>query len=364
MINPFLSLLREEKSEYLTPVCSLNKAVIAKVPIKGIDDSIEGMTFRDVFSTELVVREIKELSQVYGIDISSYEDYALPKLLDTALVSDDVKLNQMASKVAVKFGDRLGLLLLTLRLGEQENRDVRSDWDERHWQYWAQLDTVIFVGGLASSMLGRRFKERIQYVFDMASAKPYNIMLFDNGTFVGAMGCAQKLQKDDTTALVFDFGHTNLKRCIISKKAGEIREFTALESIKSRYVHSKMSDGEDKWETALRLHKYLVKTIVDTYKSNEYKYDLSDEILISIANYNAGGELNPVRGGYAKLTELSNDYAKLLVEDISGLLHKRVKVRLVHDGTANALYFSEVENSVCISLGTAFGVGFTDIKMQ
>jgi len=61
---------------------------------------------------------------------------------------------------------------------------------------------------------------------------------------------------------------------------------------------------------------------------------------------------------------LSNDYAKLLMEDLSGMLHKKVKVRLVHDGTANALYFSEIENSVCVSLGTAFGVGFTDIIIE
>lgn len=363
MVNPFFSYLREEKIEYLTPVCSLNKAVVAKVPVSGIDDSIQGKNFKDIFSTELVVQEIKSLSKIYGIDISSYEDHMLPKMLDSALVSGDIRHRQMALRVANKFGNRLGLLLLTLRLGEQENRDVRPDWDERHWQYWAQLDTVIFVGGLASSMLGRQFKERIQFVFDIAGAKPYNIMLFDNGTFVGAMGCAQRLMQDNTTSLVFDFGHTNLKRCIISKGVGQIREFTALDSLKSRYVHSKPFEGEDMWDTALKLHKYLVKTIVDTYKKHEDKYNLSDEILISIANYNAGGELNAVRGGYAKLTELSTDYAKLLVEDISGLLHKRVKIRLVHDGSANALYFSEVENAACISLGTAFGVGFTDIKM-
>ncbi len=365
MENPFLSYLKEEKIEYLTPVCSLNKAVIAKLPVYGIDDSIEGMSFRDAFSTAVIVEEIKKEAKVYGVDISRFEDYMLPKLLDQALISDDVKFRQLATKIAVKFGNRLGLLLLTLRLGEEENRKVREDWDDRHWQYWAQLDTVIFVGGLASGMLGRKIKERIQFVFDAASAKPYNIMLFDNGTYVGVMGCAQRLMNNNTTSLVFDFGHTNLKRCVVrkGKNINEIREFIPLDSVKSCFVHSKLEEHEDPWQTALMLHRYLVKVIVDTHKLQSKKYPLSDEIIISIANYNAGGALNSVRGGYAKLTELSNDYAKLLSEDLSGMLHKRVKVRLVHDGTANALYFSEIENSVCVSLGTAFGVGFTDIKI-
>ncbi len=365
MKNPFLSYLKEEKIEYLTPVCSLNKAILAKLPVYGIDDSIQGLSFRDVFSTQVIVNEIKAEAKHYNIDISRFEDYMLPKLLDKALVSDDVKYRQLATKIAVKFGNRLGLLLLTLKLGEKENRAARPDWEQRHWDYWAQLDTVIFVGGLASGMLGRRIKERIAFIFDLAGVKPYNIMLFDNGTYVGVLGCAQKLMHSNTTSLVFDFGHTNLKRCVVrkGKNEGEVRELIELESIKSCFVHSKLEDHENPWQTALMLHRYLVKVIVDTYKEQIKKHPLSDEIIISIANYNAGGVLNSIRGGYAKLTELSNDYAKLLNEDLSGMLRKRVKVRLVHDGTANALYFSEIENSVCISLGTAFGVGFTDINI-
>ncbi len=362
MSNPFLSYLEDSKSEYLTPLCSLNKAVMAKAPIPSIDDSLQGKSFRDIFSTQLIVDEIKKTASDYKIDISDFDDYMLPKLLNSALVSNDVKYNRLADKIAKKFGDRLGLLLLTLRLGEKENRVAREDWDDRHWDYWANLDTVIFVGGLASSMLGRRFKERIQGVFDIAKVKPYNIMLFDNATFVGVMGCAN-LMKDNTTSLVFDFGHTNLKRCVITKGVGQITHFTPLESVKSLFV-GRVKENENAWEEALKLHKHLVKTVADTYRGCADKYDLSDEIIISIANYNAGGVLNSVRGGYAKLTELGRDYSKILCEDLSSELHRKVKIRLVHDGTANALYFSEVKNAVCISLGTAFGVGFTDIKMK
>lgn len=359
--NPFLFYLEEEKTEYLTPLCSLNKAVLKKLPLYGIEDSIEGKTFREIFSTQLVIDEIKEMAKDYHVDISKYEDYMLPRLLDEALVSDDIKYNRLADRIAKKFGNRLGLLLLTLKTGEKENREARADWTNKHWEYWANLKTVIFVGGLASSMLGRRFKECIQHIFDIARVKPYDIMLFDNATYVGVMGCA-RLMKDNSTSLVFDFGHTNLKRCVITKGVSEIRQFHALDSVKSKFV-DRVGENEDAWENALKLHKHLVKTIIDTYKATYDKYVLGEDIIISIANYNAGGKLNSIRGGYAKLTELGSDYAKILSEDLSSMLHKRVSVRLVHDGTANALYFSEIENAVCVSLGTAFGVGFTDTVM-
>ncbi len=363
MKNPFFAYLKEEKTEYITPVCSLNRAVMKKLPLYGIEDAIEGKLFKEIFSTQLVVDEIKESAKIYGVDLSGLEDYMLPRILDKALVSQDIKYSQLALKVANKFGDRLGLILLALKLGEQENRDARPEWDDRHWQYWNELETVIFVGGLASSMLGRRFKERIQHIFDIAGVKPYDIMLFDNGTYVGVMGCALRLMEDNTTSLVFDFGHTNTKRCVVTKGVSEIKEFSALESEKSRYVNV-VKEGEDGWEEALKLHRHIVKIIVETYKNQSKNFDLSDKIILSIANYNEGGRLNSVHGGYAKLCELGEDYSKILTEDLSSSLHRRVKVKLVHDGTANALYFSEIEKSVCISLGTAFGVGFTDIDIK
>ena len=107
MKNPFFSYLKEENTEYLTPVCSLNRAVMKKLPLYSIEDEIEGRLFKEIFSTQLVVDEIKATTDYYKVDISEYEDYQLPQLLDRALVSNDIKYSQMAQKIANKFGDRL-----------------------------------------------------------------------------------------------------------------------------------------------------------------------------------------------------------------------------------------------------------------
>lgn len=363
MDNPFIMINDKTKTEYLSHVCSLNRGVMAKVPLKGIEDSIEGMTFQDIFSTKSIVEGIKEIADKYNINARKYVDSYLPLFVEESLLSDEVVLRNFANAVVNKFGNRLGLIFLTLKLGEKENRDARDDWTEEHWEYWKNIDNIILVGGLASNLFGRRLKEQIYYIFDQAGVKPYNITLFDNATFVGVQGCAQYLAKDNATSLVFDFGHTNIKRCIVEKKHGRIVVCKPLESVPSKYMKSKFETEEEKFKAAITLHKLIVKIITNTYKETMQSYELSDEIVMSIANYNSKGFLNKVRGGYAKLSLLGEDYEKLLSEEVSSELHKKVVVKLLHDGTSNALYFSDVPNSICISIGTAFGVGFPQIKI-
>ena len=364
MKNPFLSVSPVDKTEYLTARCSLNRGVLKKLPLYGIEDGIEGLTFQQVFSTPAIVDEIRRVSLRYGIDLRNEPDHTLPQLLDRSLTCDNARYRQMAEKVVKRFGNRLGLIFLTLKTGERENRDARGDWDDDCWEFWRSLDTVILTGGLASSMLGRRFKEYILDIFDRARVKPYDIMLFDNGTYIGMMGVAQRLMEDDTVSLVMDLGHTGIKRAVIGKRGGEIAEFLPQESLRSLYMQSRFYSEGEKRDNAIALHRYLVKTIASSYRIGLNGAPLSDTVLISIANYTHNGILNDKRGGYAKLCAIDSDYAKVLENDLSGELHRDIKVRLVHDSTASALYFADVDNSVCVTLGTGFGVGFPAIHIQ
>ena len=284
-------------------------------------------------------------------------------VLNKALVSDDIRYQQLAERVIRKFGNRLGLLLLTLRTGSRANREARSDWDDSCWEYWRGLDTVILTGGLASSMLGRRFKEQVQYVFDMAGARPYDIRLFDNGAYLGVMGVAQRMMDDNSASLVFDLGHTNFKRALVRKDGGVISGFSPFDSLPSLYMQSRFDSEAEKLSAAMRLHKYIVNTAVNTYREASEVTEVSGRLLFSIANYTYSGHLNTERGGFAKLSLLGENYAAVLEEVLAGELRRSVEVRLVHDATATALYFSEIPNSVCITLGTAFGVGFPETRI-
>lgn len=363
MSNPFMAISEYDATEYLTPRVSINRAVMAKCPVKGIEDGLEGRSFTEIFSPQAIVGEMRRVSRYYGLDFSHLPDFALPRELNKALDSDDARYRQLAKRIVVKFGNRLGLLLLTLKTGLPENRLARDDWDDSCWEYWRTRDTVILLGGLASSGLGRRFKEQIQYVFDRACRKPYNIMLFDNSAYLGVMGLGERLMEDNTSSLILDLGQTRFKRAVLTKTEGIISNVNTLDSLPSRYMRIPFDDEGDRLAFAYDLHHYIVNIISATYKEASETAMLSDQILISIANYTHSGILNPTRGGYAKLAMLTENYAALLEETLSGELRRNIRVRLVHDATATALYFSDVPNSVCITLGTGFGVGYPDIQL-
>lgn len=362
-MNPFLVRSEIDQTEYVTPRVSLNRAVMAKCPVAGIEEGLDGKRFKELFSPEAIVSEMRRVSRYYGIDYSHLPDFALPKELDKALKSEDVRYRQMAERVTTRFGNRLGLLLLTLKTGLPENRAARSDWDDSCWEYWKKLDTVILLGGLASSRLGRRLKERVQCVFDYAGVKPYNIVLFENGAYLGVMGLGQRLMQDESTSLIFDLGQTYFKRAVLQKSGGIISGINTLDSLPSRYMQIDFEDEGDKTAYAYDLHNYILNIITSTYKEAAESAELSRHILISIANYTHSGMLNPIRGGYSKLSVLGKNYADLLNETLSGELRREIEVKLVHDATATALYFSDIPNSVCLTLGTGFGIGFPEIKI-
>lgn len=363
MSNPFIAKCACDQTEYLTQRVSLNRAVMAKCPVGGIEEGLSGKRFKELFSPDAIVAEMRRVSRYYGLDLSSLPDYVLPKTLDKALKSEDVRYRGMAERVVQKFGNRLGLLLLTLKTGLPENRAARPDWDDACWDYWKNVNTLILSGGLASSRLGRRFKEQVQSVFDHARVKPYNIMLFENGAYLGVMGLGQRLMEDETSSLVLDMGQTYFKRAWLKKSGGVISGINTLDSLPSRYMQIRFDDEGDKLAFAYDLHHYIINIISSTYKEALQYTTLSNKILISIANYTHAGVLNSERGGFAKLSMLGENYADILEDQLSGELRRSVEVRLVHDATATALYFCDIPNSASITLGTGFGVGFPDIKI-
>ena len=363
MKNPFIFYDENKKTEYINHSCSLNRVRLAKLPVSGIEDSVEGLRANEMFSARIISEDVFANAQKLHVDVSDYTFRELPKLLSDELLSDDVLRHRIASSLSTKYGNRLGLILLALRLGQPQNRAVRDDWSDEHWDYWANVKNVILTGGLASGLLGKRFKEQIHYVFDVAGVKPYNISLFENSTHVGAMGCTRLIEESDKAFAVLDFGQTNIKRCIVKKRAGEITGITTLSTEPSVNMDLTFVKSKENYDRALELHRYLLNVVCDTCKNLELAHGEQGEVIISIANYVIGGELNSHRGGYAKLHLLCDDYADLLTNEVSSRMHRPYRVRLVHDGTAIALNFSDSEDTVCVSLGTAFGVGFPDIKL-
>lgn len=363
MKNPFIKISEKDGGKmYLDATCSINKVVIKKLPVYGIDDKAEGKNAAELFGANVLNDEIRKNSKSLGINAEKAACGELPLLLEDRLKSDNEQQRSCAENIAKKLGGHLGLILLTLKQGSPENRSARSDWTDEHWDYWASIENIIIVGGLSSGYLGQKLIEYAKQVFIAANEKPYNIIVFEKATHVGVMGCAKLIDNPSGINVVMDFGQTNIKRSIIKREKGEIVDIINLPSTASKYMGCDIDDPDEKKRQAVELHKYLINAILETYMYAMKIGEVGSDIIVSIASYTIGGRLNDERGGYAKLSLLFNDYADCISEELSGRLKRQVRVKLIHDGTAVAIHFSDYKNSVCLTLGTFIGVGFPDIK--
>lgn len=386
--NPFISVT-ENDSEYLTANCSLNRVRIAKLPIYGIEDDIEGKQMSEIFGAGIIINEIERNAEALGINLSEHKRMDLPILLDEKIDEG----NQEAIRIVRKYGNRLGLFLLVLKTGLPENRAAREDWADEHWEYWANIKKIFLAGGLACGRMGEYMLMVVKELFEKANVPMYNIIRNTNSSEMGAKGCLTRLEDDNDVHILFDFGQTKIKRLIAvhrysdvannnpdnsymsdSYDDGDDKRFAGdsfdneyklikLSSKKSINMDLHVEDDEERRRQAEELHSYIVESIVDTYNEALKYGSIRWEIVISIASYVMEGKIYDARSGYAKLCMLSNNYAGYLAATLEKRLNRGIIIKLVHDGTAAALYYKGVKNAVCITAGTALGVGFPEIAL-
>ncbi|GHU82117.1 hypothetical protein AGMMS50284_3470 [Clostridia bacterium] len=360
MNNPFINTSEQGDVRYLTATSSINRVFVKKLPVYGLEDTIEGLYASDIFSAELITGEIKNHASELGIALAGTAENELPFILEEKLDSANKIESDCAKAIIRKFGIRLGLILLALKQGDHENKAQRKDWSDAHWAYWASLENIILVGGFASGKFGPLLIESTKSVFEYANKKPYNIIAFENASQVGMMGCTKLIEEQNGYHIVMDFGQSSIKRSVIKMRHGDIADIIKLPSLPSKYMRWNIEDKDEKQKETIALHRYLLGAIADTHRRAQKIGNVNNKIIISIASYTIGGKLNDKRGGYAKLTSLCPNYADCLSEEVSGAIKRQIKIQLVHDGTAAALYFSDYPKAVCITLGTYFGTGFPD----
>ena len=359
MMNPFL-LTGDDGSCYADSCCSLNRMIIAEAPVRGIDDSISGKEVRDIFSLSVIIEKAMSYADALKLpkNVSLREK---PSLLMQAAESEDMTVRAAAEDIASFFGRRLALILLTLKTALPENRSVRTDWSSRHWEYWQSIENIIAVGGLTDGSFGKALIDEARKYCFINGRRAYNIITHKNAAHMGVMGCSRMLKSSDGVYVLADFGQTNIKISIAEKTGGRLVNIEQLPVIRSEYMQWSIEDKAELERQAELLHKYILSCICDAYKKAEALGNVGNEIVISIASYVHNGRLDKNRGGYAKLNVLCDNYEEYLSRSISDVLDKSIKVRLIHDATAVGLYFSDCPKSVCLTLGTFIGVGFTDI---
>ncbi len=332
------------------------------MPDCSVNQDLAGKSAQDIFSTDLFIEEIKNSADKLQIDISSLQEKSLPLYLETCLESSNPEVFTAASNILKLFGERLAVILLCLEEGAPENKNARNDWDHTHWDYWNSIEQIILVGGLASPPLGNHLKQYVEQIFQSSNKYPYRIILGEDSTYAGLRGCAAFLEnsEDSHVNLIFDYGQSFIKRSYVVIENGCVKDIIVLDKTLSQHVEWDIKDSDIENKEAILLNNHFLETIAKTIHEVEQKgYSIHPHIILSIANYVKDGVIAN-RGGYGKLRLIAPNYADYLSAWLKNNYNTDFHFTLVHDGTAMAAGYTGYTKSVCLSLGTAFGVGFPE----
>lgn len=336
------------------------------MPACTVTQPLSGKSAQEIFSTDLLIQEIKNNAEQLQIDISALEEKSLPLYLESCLESQDSNVRAASHSIMKLFGERLAVILLCLKEGSPENRNARPDWTADEWDYWHSLEHIILVGGLASPPLGEHLKYYVERVFSTSGKKPYTIILGKDSTYAGLRGCTTYLEDipPSQVNLIFDYGQSFIKRSYAVMDGKKVRDIVILGKTLSQHVEWDIQDTALEEREALELNRYFLETITRTvHEVEERGLEIHPHIILSIANYVKDGVIAN-RGGYGKLRLIAPNYAEHLSRQLRENLGRNYYFTMLHDGTAMAAGYADYDNSVCISLGTAFGVGFPNPKIK
>lgn len=352
MKNPFLA------DGALGINASINKIVIEKLPFQ-IDEELAGKTAMDIFSTRQLVEEIKRNADSLCICMEMTEEKDLPRFLADCFHSEKKSISDTAEGIARKFGRRLALILMTIKKGEEENRKMRKDWTDAHWDYWAGIQTIILSGGLASGEIGRKLKYYYEETLREFHQDGYQIILGKDSAHAALYGCASHLLEENADGfVVLDYGQSFVKRSFLTRKNGKVEKITVFEKMRSEHVDWIVEDPALEILEAENLSEYMLNVLINTVKHVEsHQKRVGNQFILSIANYVRNGTF-AYRGGYGKLSLYKKNYGEYFEAELGKRLGRQVHVFFLHDGTAMAEGYPGYPDSVCVSLGTAFGVGF------
>ncbi len=350
--NPFLENSRP------TDNTSLNRLKIIDLPEISLDPEVKGKRGLRLMSADNLIEIIKKESIFLDLDLDNIPDVELPIYLNKALESENLKVRLTAENIARRLGRNLAFILLTLKRADSVNKEARPDWEDEHWNYWQQVENLVFVGGLCNGNLAQRIKYYIDKLFEEAETPKYKIKFAKNPSLIPMIGAARHSPEECSNLLVFDFGQTLIKRGLANFEEGMLKEIKQLSSLESKYVAEiDFKNEKEEKKEAEKLKNYIIKTISETWKEVKSKYTRPcSTISVSIANDLIDDQF--FGGGYGKLGLLADDLQENIEAEVSNLINRDIEISFIHDGTAAADAYAETDNSVLLSFGTAIGVGF------
>ncbi|MCA9948093.1 MAG: hypothetical protein KDE48_00470 [Anaerolineales bacterium] len=344
--NPFYN-----NGRFISP--SLNRLYIVDLPGFALVEPYRNQTGYDLLSK----RALRQLIFTNRVDLNIKPNGSL-NIIDACFESDDLIVRDTAVAVAEEYGRRLGIMLVTLKRGDDINRMARSGWDERHWALWASVNTVWLGGGLVAGHLGQIAAQTAQKLLRAAGYPAYRVQRAENAAHLPLYGLACMASAQTQAMLVADFGHTAVKRGLAVYENGKLAALDLLPPAAVDYQISKEIALSQ--SAVVTFAEWIVDVLTGTWREFGFgKRPLTSTIGVSMACYLFRGQPPTSEMGlYGRLQLLSDNVQTFLSDRLRTRLAQPVQLRLMHDGSAAALTLPNTEGTVVLMLGTAIGNAF------
>jgi hypothetical protein len=335
----------------------MNRVQIVDLPGLVVDPEVKGRNGYQLVSATALARLIRQIAGRLQLD-PSMEDHELRLALDGCLVCEDAPVRTAAEMVGRRLGRNLGTILLTLKRGDAVNRAARAEWDDSYWSHWGGIDRAWLGGGLVSGHLGPVIGRHAQTVFEEAGISDYEIQISPYGSALPMVGLARRAPPGCETALVFDFGSTQIKCARAVYEDAEVTELRRLPSHPAGWAGVEQA-SDDPVVRADQLLGHMVSVITGTWRMA--RLSPRSLMLASVAAYIQDGHPLPAphRGRYVQLRCITDNLQAELARRVGAELGEAVDMSLAHDGTAAATTYAGASNAAIITVGTALGVGFS-----
>ena len=334
------------------PARSLNRARLVELPgVAGVDDLL-GRSASELLSTAAVVALVRAAAGDMALDPTA------PNLLRAFDATfDDPRTRSAALAVADEVGRRLGVLLLMLWRGDPANRAARPEWNEPHWAAWRAMRRVVVGGGLVAGRLGEAALPAAG-AFVAAAGCPIAVERSPYGDTIALVGLARHAPADAERALLFDFGHTAVKRGLATYRDGALVGLARRPSLPPPCEDGWPEHRGAEWAPARWEH--MAGDIAAVWAA-EVPPGRGARVAVGLclaSHLQDGHPVGQDRGCYTILGQLAPHLATFVRDDLAVRLGPFRALALLHDGLAAASTRAGEPHTVVLTLGTAIGAGY------
>jgi hypothetical protein len=348
------------RPHHLTPAASLNRVTIADLPTVELEPDVCGKTAYELLSLQALTADIvRHVDDLALAAIAQADPARLPRALERCFQSQDPAICAAAEAVAHRFGRHLAYLIATLKRGDQANRDAREDWDDSYWAHWSRIRRIWLGGGLASGSFGQRVRHHAQALVTQIAGADCALHVAPAPSALPLIGATRSVPPESRAALVFDFGHSSIKRALAVYEAGSLVELHLLPAlpVDMAVVRHHAAPAPEQVDP---LVEYMAATMVDAWRDVQAPALVLTPLLVtSIASYVANNHpLTRPGGPDAQVPILRGNLSHSLAQSIRRQVGQAIAVELIHDGSAAARVYAGEPDAAVIMLGTALGIGF------